>query len=304
VDWAYSSLVRFVRLVAIPAAAVLVLASVAAAVATERFSVGGDTDAKGWSKALHVVLVSPAEYERESVGRFGNDGVWKGPPYWASQRRTLGGNAAIDWGVDIAKGANAVAAIRAGWVHEWPEAGTGSEPIERVVGGRAAGTVAGTWIITKADYAHELAQYEGAVGFSVCGLWAIVTITTLTPSSDSAGGGMGFGEYYVKGTVKPSVWNREKILESFRNVRLEGSLPAARVTAARRGRRIAGAATDCHGAPVAATRVTLERQVGRRWVLAARGMTSATGAYSFRAPRAGRYRAVVGARRSAPVRVT
>jgi hypothetical protein len=295
--------VRPWRLFAISSALFVLLVAAAGAVATERFSVGSDSDARGWSRALHVVLVSPAEYERSSVGRFGNDGQWKGPPYWASQRRTLGGDSAIDWGVDIAKGGSAAAAIRAGWVHDWPETESGTEPIERVVGGRAAGTVDGTWILTKADYANDLAQYEGAVGFSVCGLWAIVTISTLSPSSDSAGGGMGFGEYYVKGTEKPSVWNRTKILESFRNVRLEGSLPAARLTAARRGRNVAGRATDCHGAPVAATRVTLERQIGRRWVRAAIGSTSATGSYSVRTRRPGRYRAVVGSRRSAPVRV-
>jgi hypothetical protein len=292
-----------VRLLAISGALLGLLAGTAAAVATERFPVGSDPDARGWSSALHVVLVSPAEYEREYVGRGGDDGQWIGPEYWASRLRTLGGRAAVDWSVDIARAASGQAALGAQWVHDWPETERGVEQIERLVGGRQAASIPGEWILHKADYQSQLAQYEAAVVFSVCGRFAVVNVSALSPAGDSAGGAMGFGEYYVKGSERPSVWNRTKVLEALQNVRLEGNLPAARLTAARRGRNIAGTATDCNGAPLAGARVVLERQAGRRWVRAATGATTATGAYSVRTRAAGRYRAVVGTKRSVPLRV-
>lgn len=294
---------RLLRLLVLSAVASLAVAPLAGATAVERFSVGSDPEARGWSRGLHVVLSSPAEYERAYVGRGGNDGQWTGPEYWATLSRSLGGRATIDWGVDIARAAGAAAAVRAGWVHDWPEIEQGTEAIERTVGGRPAGAIAGTWILSRADYANDLAQYEGAVAFGVCGRWAVVRISTLLPSGDSAGGSMGYGDYLVNGAVEPSVWNRERLLDSIRAVRLEGNLPAARVSAARRGRAVAGAARDCFGAPLARVQVTLERRAGRRWVKAGTGRTSVTGSYSIAARTPGLYRAAVGGRRSAPVGV-
>jgi hypothetical protein len=65
----------------------------------------------------------------------------------------------------------------------------------------------------------------------------------------------------------------------------------------------AGTVSDCNAHGVAGARVTLERRVGSRWARAGSGVASATGAYSVAVRAAGRYRASVGGRRSAVVRV-
>jgi hypothetical protein len=198
--------------------------------------VGGDTNAQGWPRALQIVMVSPAEYEYDRGGQGQNNGGWRGPRYWATGLPTLGGDATIDWFVDVVRGGDAQSVARATFIQRWPETSSGSEPIERFIGGRQVGAVAGTWILTKApDDAGQLAQYEGAVAFDLCGRWGAAKFATLNPSSDSAGS---FGEFRVKGTARPNDWNRAKIAESFANIRVEGSLPAARLRASQSRRRV------------------------------------------------------------------
>ena len=79
-------------------------------------------------------------------------------------------------------------------------------------------------------------------------------------------------------------------------------MPAARLTAARRGKAIAGRVTDCNRHPAAGLAVKLQRRVGKRWLRAAAGRTRVDGSYSLPAKGAGPFRIVVGSKRSAAIR--
>ena len=283
---------------------------VAWAQAEERLSVGtylqGNNQAAGrFSRALFVVLASPPEYNRGSLGRFGNDGDWIGPPYAATGRPSLGGNSSMDWSIGFEfDTADPRVAITDNLVHDWPEIESGQVTVQHRIGARTVGTIPSAWSLTRSTFHGSIdAAYEAAVAVPICGGFAMVHLSTLQPSGDSAGGSMGFGDYLVKGSVKPTVWNRQQLLLAIDGVRLEGPLPATRITAAARGRRVAGAVADCYGHPVAGARVTVERRVGRRWVRAGTGVVGATGAYAVAVRRPGLYRVSIGARRSASVRV-
>lgn len=251
------------------------------------------------------MLASPPEYDRHTVGRFGNNGVWRGPPYAATLRPSLGGNATMDWGISFEfDTTDPREAITQNLVHDWPEIQSGQVLVQHRIGAAAAGAIPALWSLTRSTFYGETdAHYEVGVAVPICGGFAMVHLSTLQPSGDSAGGSMGFGDYLVKGSVKPTVWNPQQLRLAIDGVRIEGPLPVARVTARARGRRVTGAVTDCYRHPVAGSRVTLERRVGRRWTRAGRTVTSGTGAYSARVRTAGLYRAAVGARRSPAVRV-
>src|SRR3712207_9455178 len=105
---------------------------------------------------------------------------------------------------------------------------------------------------------------------------------------------MGFGEYRMANGSKPSDWNRDQTLATIRGIRVEGSMPAASVSARAAGRRVTGSAVDCNRDPAAGLVVRLERRQGRRWVSAGRTVVSPAGRFSVPARRAGRYRAGVG----------
>lgn len=284
----------FVAVVTVP----LALAQV-----TDRYRVSSAPYGVGYPQSLHVVIVSPPDYVRDSIGRLGNDGHWKGPRYEASARPSLGGESGLDWSASIEKYPATRASILANLVHDWKPIAQGTEPIERRVGGRAAGAITGTWVLTQADAMAGEARYEAAIVFPLCGRTAHVWISALTPSGDSAGGTMGFGEYYVKGSIKPTDWNREQVMTTLRGIALDGNLPAARVTARRSGRAIVGAVADCTRRPVAGQVITLQRRSGAAWKAAGRGTTRANGAYSVPARVAGVYRVLVGARASNSVTV-
>jgi hypothetical protein len=292
------------------AIAALVAAPFAWGQVEERLSVGtylqGNNQAGGrFSRALFVVLASPPEYNRGTVGRFGNDGDWVGPPYAATLRPSLGGNSSMDWGITFEfDTADSREAIRQNRVHDWPEIESGQVAVQHRSSAALLGTIPATWSLTRSTFHGTVdAAYEAGVAVPICGGFAMVHFSTLQPSGDSAGGSMGFGDYLVKGSVKPTVWNREQLRIAIDGVRLEGPLPATRVTAAARRRRVSGRASDCYAHPVAGTRVTLEHRVGRRWARAGAAVTSAAGAYAVGVRVAGVYRAVVGTRRSAAVRV-
>jgi hypothetical protein len=294
---------RLLRLVALPALLAVIVAGTAYAQITDRFVVASDADSAHYPKSLVVGLQSPPEYDRKELGVGGRNGSWKGPRYQASRNASLGADSSIDWSVVVERAANERDAFLGNRAQTWPVVEEGREPIERRVAGHDVGTLDVLWQLTKAPPLAGEARYEAGVSIPICGLWAVVRFAAMQPSGDSAGGNIGYGEYYVKGSIKPTIWNRDQVLTAIKGVSLEGSLLAARVTARGAGRQVRGTATDCNQHAVAGVRATLERRVGKRWVRAGGATTNDAGAFALRARTPGVYRVAVGTRRSAPVRV-
>src|ERR671927_503875 len=92
----------------------LSLAPAVVAQVQDRFRV-----AAGYSRTLVVVLKSPPEYTRESIGRFGNDGHWKGPRYQATKRASLGGESKLDWAAPVEREPATRATIIKHLVQDW-----------------------------------------------------------------------------------------------------------------------------------------------------------------------------------------
>jgi hypothetical protein len=286
--------------------AALATAGLALAQVEDRISLRGTggNDLAHYSPALAVVVVSPPEYTRGCCYD-SNGGEWTGPRYQATGRASLGGDSKYDWTVGVAVRAGATrAALIANLTHGWPVVSEGEQQVEHRVGGRAVGTIAGYWVLTRSTfYGADDAQMEAAVGFPLCdGNTAYAKISLLLPSGNSAGGSIGYGEYRING-MRPTDWNAEKGMQAIRGVRLEGNRPAARVSAAARARRVSGRVADCDAHPLAGLGVQLQRRSGRSWGTVSSGRTSAGGTYSLAARSAGTYRVRAGTRTSASVRV-
>ncbi len=282
-------------------AAPLVVAAVQDRI-TLRGQSGNPTD--HYSPTLAIVAVSPPEYKRGCCYD-SNGGEWAGPRYEATGRPSLGADSKYDWSVGVAVKAGATrAALIANLVHDWPVISEGRQLIKHRVGGRAAGTIPGNWILTRSPFGGaDDARMEAAIGFPLCdGNTAYARFGLLLPSGDSAGGAMGFGEYVINGT-RPTVWNAAKAMQAIRGISVEGNRPAIRVTARRRGAAVAGSVLDCSSHPVAGHAVRLEQKAGSAWRAAGNGKTGAAGTYSLAARGAGVYRVVAGARRSNSVTV-
>jgi hypothetical protein len=257
-----------------------------------------------YSPALAIVVVSPPEYRRGCCYDT-NGGEWVGPRYEATGRPSLGADSTYDWTVGVAVKAGATrAALIKSLTHDFPVVSEGRQPVRHTVGGRAAGTIAGHWVLTRSTFGgDDDARMEAAVGFPLCdGNTAYAKFSLLLPSGNSAGGSIGFGEYLING-MRPTVWNAEKAMQAIRGIRLEGNRPATQVTSAARGGRVSGRVADCNGHPLAGLAVELQRQSGRSWRTVSSARTSADGTYSLAASSAGTYRVRAGTRTSLPVRV-
>lgn len=280
-------------------AAPLVIAAVQDRI-TLRGQSGNPTD--HYSPTLAIVAVSPPEYKRGCCYDH-NGGEWTGPRYEVTGQPSLGAVSKYDWSVGVAVKAGATrAALIANLVHDWPVISEGRQQVKHRVGGRAAGTIAGYWLLTRSPFGAENdARMEAAVGFPLCdGNTAYARFGLLLPSGDSTGGSN--GEYLING-MRPTVWNAAKGMQAIRGISLEGNRPSARVTARRRGAAIAGNVIDCANHPVAGHAVRLERKTGSAWRAARTGKTGAAGSYSLATRGAGIYRVVAGARRSNSVTV-
>lgn len=258
---------------------------------------GNPTDA--YSPSLAVATLSPPEYRRGCCYDR-NGGEWVGPRYEATGRPSLGGNSTVDWSVGVAVKQGATrAALLANLVHDWPIESEGRQQVRHRVGGRAAGSIAGHWVLTRSPSSGaDDARYEAAVGFPLCdGSTGYARFSLLLPSGDSAGGAAGYGEYVINGT-RPTEWNRTKAMESLRAITVEGNRPVRRVTARRSRQSIAGKVVDCSSHPVAAQPVELQRRAGSRWTSVGRGRTRADGSYLLPARTAGTYRVTAAGRTS------
>ena len=292
-------------MVAATSVAALCMATLALAQANGRVVLrgleGNPTD--HYSPTLAVTTLSPPEYERGCC-HDSNGGEWVGPRYQATALASLGGNATIDWSVGIAVGIRDLrAAMIANLVQDWPVVDEGDEDVEHRLSGRAVGNVAARWILTRAPGGDNAAAYESAIAFPLCdGNTVYARFAMLLPSGNSAGGSIGFGDYVIAGR-RPSDWNAEKGREALRNVALEGNRPASRVTATARRGAVVGQVQDCDRHGVGGATVQLQRRSGRAWRTVTSGRTTATGNYTLRARTPGTYRARVGGRTSAAVRV-
>jgi hypothetical protein len=295
------------RLVFALAVPFIALATVAVALGAVEDRVGirinGGNDTAKYSPSLMVRVLSPPDYRRGCCYD-SNGGEWLGPRYQATGLATLGADASIDWALRVHPNEpDTRKAIIAKLVHNWPVTQEGSREVEHFVGGRPAGTIPATWLLTRSTfYGTDDAAYESAVGFQLCGNVAVVRFGLLKPSGDSAGGTMGYGEFKINGQ-NPTDWNRQQALTALEGVRLEGNLPTGRVSAKATGRRVSGRVTDCQSHAVAGAKVELQKRVGRRWARVAGATSSATGAFTLRARGAGTHRVVSGSRASGSFRV-
>jgi hypothetical protein len=286
--------------------AALAAAGLALAQVEDRISLRatGGNDLAHYSPALAIVAVSPPEYKRGCCYD-SNGGEWTGPRYQATGRPSLGADSKYDWTVGVAVRAGGTrAALIANLTHDFPVVSEGEQQVEHRVGGRTVGTIGGYWVLTRSTFdGADDARMEAAVGFPLCdGNTAYAKFSLLIPSGNSAGGSIGFGEYLING-MRPSDWNAAKGMQSIRGIRLEGNRPAARVTAAARGRRVSGRVADCNAHPLAALAVQLQLRMGSSWRTVSSARTSAGGTYSLSARSAGTYRVRAGTRTSASVRV-
>jgi hypothetical protein len=293
-------------IIALATVAALAAAGLALAGVEDRISLRatGGNDLAHYSPALAIVAVSPPEYARGCCYD-SNGGEWTGPRYQATGRPSLGADSKYDWTVGVAVRAGGTrAALIANLTHDFPVVSEGEQQVEHRVGGRAVGTIGGYWVLTRSTFGGaDDARMEAAVGFPLCdGNTAYAKFSLLLPSGNSAGGSMGFGEYLING-MRPTDWNAEKGMQSISGIRLEGNRPAARVTAAARGRRVSGRVADCNAHPLAGLAVQLQRRTGRSWRTVSSARTSAGGTYSLAARSAGTYRVRAGTRTSASVRV-
>jgi hypothetical protein len=288
---------------ALGAGAALVCAAVAAAQVQDRFLVASDPDSSGYPRALAVVIESPPEYVRDFIGRGGNDAAWTGPRYQATGLASLGGDSSLDWSIEVEKKPSTRQTIIDNLVHDWAPVAEGAEAIEHTIAGRAVGTFQGTWVLTQGTPMAGEARYEAGLVFPLCGRNVRLHISALTPASDSAGGSMGFGEYRIQG-MKPTEWNRAKVLETIRGVSVDGGLPAARIRLRAAGRVIRGSAADCNARPAAGVLAQLERRSGKRWKRVTGFRLTALGTFSTRIRwGSGTYRVVSGGKASNTVRV-
>lgn len=275
----------------------LVLAAPAPAAVIERLRIADNVPTAHYPRSLAVVLQSPDAYVRERTGP--HHGEWRGPRYRSTVSPSFGGTAVLDWAVLTYEAPATGATFLKNRAQSWAVAATGVESVERRVGARVVGAVRAQWILTIASDFPGEARYEAGLVLPLCGRAGVVRLAALVPSSDN---GHAVGDAQIEG-MPPSQWNRLQVLETFARARLEGNLPAARLTAGPRGRSVAGRVTDCNGHALAGARVALERRSGRAWVPAGASKTSTRGAYSLRAAKPGTYRVVAGGKRSGAVRV-
>lgn len=262
----------------------LVLAAGAWAAAADtvdhvRVNGGGRNSTNSFSTTLYVDVALVSGYTRRSFD--GDNGDWDGPGYHASLKPSLAGATHLGWGVsfDLASHISLedFAKRYALDLGSWRVLQEGPRAIPHVIGGRQVGTINGLMMLTQAP-GDNAAAFDSAVAFPLCrGVIAVAHFSTLTPSTNSPNP---FGTYLVDDGTDVQIWNRDHISAALDGVVVNGYLPAARLTAAARGRTVHGIVSDCTGQPMPGVAV----QVGKT-----RAVTSAAGAYTARVARPGSY---------------
>jgi hypothetical protein len=255
-----------------------------AATQPDRVVVGGNSAAtRGFSPALAVTLQAPTGFARgccyTSVS-----GQWHGPRYQASSNGAVQNVSVIEWGVQFVRGSRPARSLaRGGW--DWfPEVRGQAIKVRHVVGGRTVGKLP-AFVALDAEPAPG-AQQQAAVALDLGRRTrALVYLFAAEPAADQAGSN---GTLTVNGTPA-SAFNRARVEEAVRALKVEGSLPPRKVAARAAGKRIRGKVVDSFGHPVGQTKVTLLTAAGRKVGTAT---TATSGRFSLSAARSGRYRTV------------
>ena len=266
------------RLPAIAAVVAVVGVGVALAQEVDRVQVGGSNTTRGFSTALFVMVTTLPDFRR--TGFDGNSGGWEGPVCDFAPNPRLSGPISVSWAVGFVKTPTAEQAGREALTFEWTTIESGPLEVPHFVGGRQVGTLPGFFVLT--DSRGQTGYHESGLGI---------------PLGRGVYGSVGFWsrgnalECTVRGMPVAS-WHRDTARSALRQVRIEGNLPPARVSARARAGRVSGSVSDSFGHPGAAVTVRLEKRSGRRWRTVRSGRTAGTGTYSLRTRGRGTYRVV------------
>jgi hypothetical protein len=265
------------RLIAVTTLVAVLGAAVASAQEVDRVQVGlpGRNTTRGFSPALFLTVTTLADFRRVSQGH------WEGPVCDFAANPALSGPISLTWSVGFDDAArSAEEAARARLTFEWTTVESGPIAVPHLVGGAQVGTIPGFFVLT--DARSQVGYHESGLGFPLGrGVYAAVEFW-------SRGNGL---ECTVQGMPVAS-WHRQTARSALQQVRLEGNLPPARVSARARAGRVTGSVTDSFGHPDVSVAVSLEKRVGGRWRTARTGRTAAGGAYSLRTQGRGSYRTV------------
>lgn len=245
----------------------------------DRVQVGGSNATRGFSRALFLTVTTLPEFHR--TGFDGNSGGWEGPVCDFAPNPRLSGPISLTWSVGFDDDVrSAEQAAREVLTFEWTTIESGAVPVTHLVGGREAGTIPGVYLLT--DARSQTGYHESGLGFSLGrGVYAAAAFW-------SRGNAL---ECTVRG-MPVAAWHRQTARAAIGQVRVEGNLPPARVTARARAALVTGSVSDSFGHPNIGVAVRLEKRVGRRWRTVRSGRTVATGTYSLRTRGGGTYRVV------------
>jgi hypothetical protein len=256
----------------------LSVAQLAPGQAIERVRI--DRPTAGLPSNLYVVVNSPDEYSRQALRP--TSGSWVGPQYFVPPQPNAYGNATIDWEVGLdERPLNTERVALANLTRDWVEDQRAAVSLEHVVGGRVVGTIPGFFVL---QVERRSAPSELVVAFPISSkLHAFVRFLLLHPEGD---------QFFVKGSVLASSWNRGQALLAMSRVRLEGNMPPSLVTIrAKRNLVVAGAVVDFYRHAVVGATVALERRTGSRWQRIKTARTTTVGGFAFKVPKPGSYRA-------------
>jgi hypothetical protein len=267
-------------------AALAAFSAIAGAQSVERVQIGDSARrAHGLPPGLFVELVSPADYNRQSVS--GASGFWQGPRWEEQGNPGNAGYSSAGWTVTFEEGPGDPQAVALAHVQHvsWQRDQKEGFSVAHVVGKRVVGSLKGYYVMMTPGGGD--ARFEAVLAFPLdTNLNAIVRLDFLEPASDS---------YLVNGSIVGSTWNRGQAFLSLSGVHLQGNLPPKIVSAHtfERGRVIKGKVVDRFLDAVLGAPVALERQAGGSWTRVSHGKTSQQGSYSLQPSRRGLYRVTV-----------
>jgi hypothetical protein len=238
-----------------------------------------DRPASGLPTSLNLLIGSPDEYSRQTAGP--TSGTWVGPQYWLPANPAIRNSASMDWEVGYDERAlNTERVALANLTKDWTEDQRAGVSLDHIVAGRVVGTIPGFFVL---QVERRSSPSELVVAFPLTEkLHAFVRFLLPRPETD---------DYYVKGSVLASSWNRGQALLAMSRVRLEGNMPPSVVTIRqRRGRVVGGFVVDFYRHAVAGIPVSLQRKAGSRWVRISGTRTTRIGGYSFKVGKPGSYR--------------